>query len=82
MSGGRIEEALRVKPKEKNAKCIHIDCLEIPGEHDQYKVCVTPKQPSDEPGKKQKWQGITPYERLFEGKDAEERVLAYVKQVL
>lgn len=81
---GKYEKALRPKAKEKNAARIVIECIEIPGEEDQYKVCVTPKEKRDIPGHVNKGMGsyTTPYERLFEGKDAEDRVLAYVKQVL
>jgi hypothetical protein len=84
MAEDKITNALRPTKKERNAHRIEITCVEIPGSPDQYKVQVTPKQKRDEPGKETKGCGgwTNPFERLFEGKDAEDRVLAYVKEIL
>lgn len=86
MSEDRVTAAIRgVTKKEKNARRIEITCIEIPGSEDQYKVCVTPKEKTDAPGHVNRGMGpgyVNPFERLFEGNDAEARVLAYIKEIL
>ncbi len=74
--------------KEKNAQRIEITCLEVPGEPDQYKVLVTPKEKRNQPGRTIHEGGdagythTNPFERVFEGEDAEERVLEFIKEIL
>jgi hypothetical protein len=84
--GGKTEAALRVTEKEKDAREITIYCLEVPGNEklESYRVVVRPKTKENEPGSTHKGMGsyTEPIERLFEGKDAHERTLAYLDEAL